>query len=93
MKFVAVICLNDYPDSVTQSFDTREEADAAGLAEKQRLQATPVPQEYLMHPRYYHFHVLEQIDRRSGKDRRVNDGLTLPEGLVIGRRRASRRDA
>lgn len=77
--FIAVICLNDYPHSVTAVYPTVDEANAAGEAERARLREAnpdPKPGDYSRRIAYFHYHVMPvpRGERRKA-DRRQNSRM------------------
>lgn len=64
-SWVAVICLNDYPHSVTKSFADRKEAEKAADQERLRLIQEGRREDAKLdpmsrRPRYYHIHTFKQ---------------------------------
>lgn len=60
MSFVAVVCKNDYPEAVTGSFPTRDEALTAGETLQKKLVASYAELNPYSRPVYFHTHVFEQ---------------------------------
>jgi hypothetical protein len=74
VNYVAVLCLNDYPHSVSRAFPTQAQAVEAGeemklAAQREHEMRCRLGRDRLDHPAYFHRHILPQ-DQRSGSERR-----------------------
>lgn len=56
-RFVAVVCLNDYPYCLTSVQPTTEAADAVGQARCKELREQPPKQVDIRRAFYFHYHV------------------------------------
>jgi hypothetical protein len=84
VSFVAVVCKNDYPEAVTISFSTEEEARAAGerLRAQRRQKWVDGPTAIAGYPiPYFHVHVFEptSTERRKFERSDVCDRLEFVE--------------